>query len=715
MNHRTFESYKTLDEKRQKRVDTIINDLIDLHIESLRTTFDSTKERMRPLLVELRNIFKEDFKLYRDAVVQQGNVLFNLQGPAKVSVAPTKSVGPLTVAAEANRKYAAIKAMGFSNDEALQMALTSGNLKENERKYLSQAKSLRSPVGTAGRGAERGLNTAPGPAPGPRPAPRPAPAPLVPLAGVCPIVNRSNYCYMNATMQLLYGIEEIRDTFKSLTDAELDAANVVYFELYPREQAIHLAKLLRQFMQAMKAYIDAPVKPAMIDMTQITGPEGRPLYTEIIEEITQDLEKYMVNANKPFLPGGQSAADEFISRLLDRVFSLRLQSIRTLHKLFTFYYQTTITCPTGYTSTKRDLASDVSLSIGDVAGFNNSIQLALDLNQSDETISEYEGCPGVAETTATKRDVYLVPPSMKYLIVRIQRLTATGRDGRAFITNPQITLNGKRFRIKGAVVHSGTATGGHYVYYQFNQAGVPIYVVSDQDIRPVTASSMNTINKGSTIVLYERESTSEVLPSARLAALNELNIMAEQEAEYMPHKLTKQAFETRKMNLAPNLMNRIKTTERYLAGPTRKMRNDTRRLHEFDAAISTAEAELAAATGTNIAAKRKALENAQARRKKAVVAISRERNAQKALLERAVLKQIDPNKTLQRQVEQANAERARLSKIREDQVYTALQNGSLQTRLERAAAFQALPMESPFGGKRRTRRHSSKKKTTRRH
>lgn len=541
MDYKARPSYRSLTPEQKASVDQLVNDLVDIHLEAIRVGKDAVAARALVKLRALKSIVESDLVAYRTAAYNLGNQRHREAQAAAAAARATTTATVNSNAALARRLHQE----QLNAARGIGAAPTAANLAAIRAVQDANAASLRDR-----RGAVRQINV-----------------PVVPLVPICLLANPGiNVCYMNASMQMLYSIPEFRSTFTDLlTEGDIAASDIQYIDrTHPKEKVIHLAELMRRFVTAMNTYLTADPRPSEpVNMSAVRGTKGKNVYQEIIDEITTGDESRDAPADRPFAYRNQSAADEFIQRLFERLFLSNLLPIRTLAHLFSFLYITEFKCPNGTLIPSR---IDVEKSIAVEPGTASSIQAGIDINVTEElqegdnalakNIRCGTGSDGTAIAPTHIKRTYRILPSTKYLLFRILRLAMDVASGalikktNVITINPRITVNDVEFRVKGAVVHEGGARGGHYVYYPYNEAGQPTVRLSDNDDTPESAqtgshATFYPINNNAIVVLYERTGA-DVAEAASTAATVEEAALRERKANYNAYVSRKDEFLARK-------------------------------------------------------------------------------------------------------------------------------------------------------------------------
>jgi ubiquitin C-terminal hydrolase/uncharacterized protein (DUF1810 family) len=152
--------------------------------------------------------------------------------------------------------------------------------------------------------------------------------------------------------------------------------------------------------------------------------------------------------------------------------------------------------------------------------FGDNIQDSIN-NYSSEQIPDsiIRNCEGVCDckqikkdgkldTDIRQKDCIFIPDTQKYIIIQLKRfyqdppLSKNLKKKEDSVTpNKEITIDNKKFKLKGVVCQRGSLNSGHYVYVDCNEKGDPFVIYSDTSCFPPTAYNINTEGY---VFLYER-------------------------------------------------------------------------------------------------------------------------------------------------------------------------------------------------------------------
>jgi hypothetical protein len=130
------------------------------------------------------------------------------------------------------------------------------------------------------------------------------------------------------------------------------------------------------------------------------------------------------------------------------------------------------------------------------------------------TIEGVRDCKQIQEQGKLDTDIrtkycIFIPDKQKYIIIQLKRFQET-YPGSATYTklvtevtpNKEITIDKKKFKLKGVIFQTGSMSVGHYQYMECDDNGIPIMVYSDAECKKYTTSY--DINKNGYLFLYKR-------------------------------------------------------------------------------------------------------------------------------------------------------------------------------------------------------------------
>lgn len=325
---------------------------------------------------------------------------------------------------------------------------------------------------------------------------------VVRLEGYCPLVNGRNACYMNAVLQMLYSMSDFRQFFTNLdiskvTPSQFGSNGPTYVPFIKA-----LATLFKTFQSKAGKVVD----------TDTLMMDGQSIYT------------ILLSGSKEFKRGISADAEELLRvSIFDPI--LEFKDAKDIYDLINISTETTITCDNGrirYDNSgvaepsRSEIYNTFSLSLGN----GNTIQNLIDSVSTPEQMintkvtddNELLGCGNNPKEKgpATRIMELKAGIKLKYAILSLKRFKQNA-DGSitkietAILPEKEITIDGKKFQLKGCVCHSGSLSGGHY-WYILCKNGDPIIELNDASVTPLTnpTAELKRLETLGYIYLYER-------------------------------------------------------------------------------------------------------------------------------------------------------------------------------------------------------------------
>jgi ubiquitin C-terminal hydrolase len=315
------------------------------------------------------------------------------------------------------------------------------------------------------------------------------------------IANVGNTCYMNATLQMLWSIPEIREYIIQL-DKEfirnkyhLDyiykisyILNTIFtvFNSKTKEDDNYYGKNEKEKLEKKQKLNEGDIALQSLKMLNLSS---------IIDK------KYIEDYN-------QRDAQEYLNYLLNFLcdsddFSKKCNFI-DLNQYIKYDEESTTTClyrekyGEVKTFTKKENAFILQLPLSKIDPKNNNISYLIGQYQEIEQLSKDEYLNRCFEThtksgekgPATK-EILIKKPSNN-LIIQLKRFVKSiDGDGNFLDSNkirtyinpdPTIQIDRIIFKLQGCIIHTGGTKGGHYVYLVFDDNGKPYKIIDDSRI-----------------------------------------------------------------------------------------------------------------------------------------------------------------------------------------------------------------------------------------
>ena len=361
------------------------------------------------------------------------------------------------------------------------------------------------------------------------------------------ISNVGNSCYMNAMLQLLYSIDELRTTILTVNIPPLTQDTAMLQRSgNPVSRSMSLDGY-KNILLALKTIF-----------TTLSGSSSKSIPNPVYDTLRK--------VNPDFGNRTQEDSAELFRGILPilRSFYTDPKILRTLRAM-SYYETSTVTCANGSQSVTNELLENstyetlstfmkmvdrdsvLAKSIPDKQFpiiLNNAVKFSLDLNIVDETskpltsvqaaidaytkletVNETENkvaaCTDKGSVARTKQLSLHSSLYTKWHILTLKRFEPSLDSKGAYITDrqgnptftknskpitisPTIQIDGDRFEIQGLILHIGRTTrSGHYIYIIY-EGGNPRRVLNDTENIPITQAYSSMIPTDSYILLYKK-------------------------------------------------------------------------------------------------------------------------------------------------------------------------------------------------------------------
>jgi len=313
------------------------------------------------------------------------------------------------------------------------------------------------------------------------------------------ILNQGVTCYLNATIQLLYSIPELKRIILS------DELNPVYplnfdylistpprgererYNFFKAEEQIK-SNIVLQSLKDLFKLLDSPIT------------EGEDTYIKPGDNLD-----YMVSTTTLSINRQEDATEALNSAILSKLHESKVPTIISLMELFNFYFIETLICSDG--NKKEKNKSQIRDQFGNPAPEYENILILPLTDTIQNSITSFSSPENVDHTKQpldgwcfeltspfralpyTKQIKIVLNPEIRYLIISLKRFYySEGRlnfNNRKCSVNPLITLGEINFALKGCIYYTGNAEGGHYQYLEFDRTGTnktPFRLYNDDEV-----------------------------------------------------------------------------------------------------------------------------------------------------------------------------------------------------------------------------------------
>jgi len=334
------------------------------------------------------------------------------------------------------------------------------------------------------------------------------------------IPNCGNTCFMSASFQMLYSMEEFRN---QIMNTDWDGFNEA--DKTDIEKIKALQKIFK-LMDSQEAWDGDSIKD--------------------LKEAKKELIKLIISDRGETQIGEQHDAAEFLRQIFGVFENMNhLNNIKGIIEVYRAYMNKDTYCKNGDTVnelTRSDvtpLPQDmIPLSFNNKKSIKNAISIMVQETELGEE-SQLERCeylnnkinetnPGSLEYGSYQHETITISNENKYIIISLNRFedSVIGQskvrvEDQSFNVDHQVVIDGKNFSLTGAVLHSGDTTeGGHYIYQTYNNDGSVLNTYDDDKLESGENPKPNmTLNLNSYVLLYRNDGV--VSPTAAASATEE--------------------------------------------------------------------------------------------------------------------------------------------------------------------------------------------------
>ncbi len=320
------------------------------------------------------------------------------------------------------------------------------------------------------------------------------------------LTNVGNSCYLNTSLQLLYRIHTLRVMLQNInlnTPEILEAAN--------RNRDIYNAGMILQILQFI--------------FNKFSGGERN------INLVTEGVYKLLVETSG-LTCGAQEDMSEFmlnILRIISNFYSNPL--VKSFIDSITYNHIEIKKCENGNELIRNpiDIYHDEQVRIHQLP---KTLDLPIDERATNiqELIAIYQeperlippndmldGCVitngrrDYNRKAISTQNIIRELPSSEYCLISLKRRLPTDatfteyyKNTHRIEVNPNIIIDNGRYQIIGCGLHTGNANGGHYIFIDYNDNGLPAVTFNDSMLDQVSPYEAETINNEAYMFLYKK-------------------------------------------------------------------------------------------------------------------------------------------------------------------------------------------------------------------
>jgi ubiquitin C-terminal hydrolase len=335
---------------------------------------------------------------------------------------------------------------------------------------------------------------------------------VIQIEGYCPLVNNKTYCFMNAVIQMLYSIPELRSFFINIDNETIKKANIK-----AKDTEIHTTDILLKTFSVLFKYLNSN-KQTTIDIETIkdTLINNDKIY-HIFISIFPKSETH-----------GHKDASEFFN-LLFKIFEY-FTPMKSIYDTIMLTENTVFICKNKTNSSLSEIPSTETYPLGIIAlpitPSNSTIQNLITEFERENILVDYKDTSDLCKDgTITSNKVKICATNhTKYIWISLKRFeqtsTDTSRTGKItskridtpitptnIITFPISNTSAPTllsFQLKGCICNSGGVYRGHY-WYILCKDGMPYLKLNDSEVKKVDSTYDLTVS--GYVYLYERVNT----------------------------------------------------------------------------------------------------------------------------------------------------------------------------------------------------------------
>ena len=329
------------------------------------------------------------------------------------------------------------------------------------------------------------------------------------ISGYCPLANNGKgQCYMNASIQFLYSIPELRDCLRNIKPTELilpqNATGICIKEddVKKNRETIGALKLIFENLEKQST------EPLEIEDLKINDIG---VYTILINNLNfgmynvEDASEFLIKIISPFeCYYNNKYIKIFIDALLFNKIKIsncdnNMKSIQNI-KLQEFNPEPLL----------RPYERTINIELDNITTYT-TIQTLINNYQQTKRIEkidqvDLQSCKNpdgsLGKNISNKYELENMK-DQKYYIISLKRFDSENNKINTPIKiNKIISINNTNFQIEGCILHSGGTGGGHYTYAIYKN-GEPIGIMNDSRIDEINDTYESTSEVAGYVFLYK--------------------------------------------------------------------------------------------------------------------------------------------------------------------------------------------------------------------
>ena len=311
-----------------------------------------------------------------------------------------------------------------------------------------------------------------------------------------PLINKKNSCYLNAGIQLLFSIDAIRSTLRSLRTNDIKRLRIPY----PVRTDAEIISNTEKNYQGSQASLE-------LSLDQYKARELPKLYASR-EQLLKDKPK-MIRATKEKL---------YALTLLNFSFKPhRILDLNDPHENTSTIYKTLHINKIVFDS-QEDSNEFIKANILTYIQYVNK-KIYNEKPDEISVIKHYEIHSSLKGNTIQDmatlffNDLIFTDPIFIILSINRNNYETGRKDIKEITANPEITIHSTIYKLKCCIIHIGVSPRvGHYIFLNFDHEGKPLHIIDDSNVYAYNGDTTNpnpnpnhNYKKNGYVFLYEQK------------------------------------------------------------------------------------------------------------------------------------------------------------------------------------------------------------------